>query len=437
MSQDLVVWWVRQDQRLHDNPALRAACEDARARGVPLLCLATGIPGGLTRWGFARVGAHRRWVAWRGLQGLDAALRRHGQGLRCLPMSVVEAMRTLQPAHRLVAIHAQQGLAPQERAEEDALLAQGLPVQCHESGGLFTRAALPFGEDARTGALALPRSFTPFRTAVEHLPPPPPLGEPPHWPPRPSGPDAAPPPPDCPQADPRSIHPYTTPACDPAEAAALRHLERYLASPAVAAYKQTRNAPSDAAASTRWSPWLASGALSPRQAWAALDAHDAAFGRSEGSHWIRIELLWREYFRWLMAVEGVRLYHPTGLRADAPPPRHEAAGFERWRAGRTGLPLVDAGMRELAATGWLSNRLRQVCASALLHELGGDWRAGAAWFEAQLIDYDPHSNQGNWAYIAGYGTDPLGGRRFDLAWQARQHDPDGRYAARWRDNPAP
>lgn len=437
MRQDLVVWWVREDQRLHDNPALCAACEDARARGVPLLCLATEAPGGVTRWGFDRVGAHRRWVTWRRLQGLAAALGRHGQGLRWLPLPAVEALRALQADHRLVAIHAQQGLAPQERAEEGALLAQGLPVHRHESGGLFTRAALPFGQDVRTGALALPRSFTPFRAAMEHRSPPPPLGEPPHWPRRPQGPDGAPPPPDCPSADPRSIHPYTTPACDPGEAAALQHLERYLASPAVAAYKQTRNAPSDAAASTRWSPWLAGGALSPRQAWAALDAHDAASGRSEGSHWIRVELLWREYFRWLMAVEGARLYRPTGLHADAPPPRHDAGGFERWRAGRTGLPLVDAGMRELAATGWLSNRLRQVCASALLHEMGGDWRAGAAWFEAQLIDYDPQSNQGNWAYIAGYGTDPRGGRRFDLAWQARQHDPDGRYVARWLDNPGP
>ncbi len=437
MNPGVVVWWVRQDQRLHDNPALRAACADALARGVPLLCLATEAPGGVTRWGFERVGAHRRWVAWRSLQGLATALRRHGQRLHWRPQAAAAALRALQAEHPLIAIHAQQGLAPEERAEEAALMAMGLPVQWHESGGLFTRDELPFGQDARTGALALPRSFTPFRTALEPLAPHTPLGEPPAWPRRAPGPDSAPPAPEPPPTDPRSIHPYTTPACDPTEAAALHHLEHYLASPAVAAYKQTRNAPSDAAASTRWSPWLASGALSVRQAWAALDTHDAACGRSEGSHWIRVELLWREYFRWLMAVEGARLYRPTGLKADAPQPRHEATGFARWREGRTGLPLVDAGMRELAATGWLSNRLRQVCASALLHEMGGDWRAGAAWFEAQLIDFDPQSNQGNWAYIAGYGTDPRGGRRFDLAWQARQHDPDGRYAARWLENPGP
>ena len=110
---------------------------------------------------------------------------------------------------------------------------------------------------------------------------------------------------------------------------------------------------------------------------------------------------------------------------------HDGAAFARWCAGSTGEPLVDAGMRELALTGWLSNRMRQIVASYLIHELRCDWRAGAAWFESQLLDFDPYSNQGNWAYIAGRGTDPRGGRRFDIQRQARQHDPDGRYRAAW------
>ena len=90
-------------------------------------------------------------------------------------------------------------------------------------------------------------------------------------------------------------------------------------------------------------------------------------------------------------------------------------------------------MRELAATGFMSNRLRQLVASYLIHDLGGDWRAGAAWFEAQLIDYDVYSNQGNWLYIAGRGTDPRGGRRFDPIKQAREHDPAGRFRKLWAE----
>ena len=88
-------------------------------------------------------------------------------------------------------------------------------------------------------------------------------------------------------------------------------------------------------------------------------------------------------------------------------------------------------MRELAATGWLSNRMRQIVASWLVNDLACDWRAGAAWFEAQLVDHDVHSNHGNWLYIAGRGTDPRGGRRFDPAKQAREHDPDSRYRNLW------
>jgi deoxyribodipyrimidine photo-lyase len=88
-------------------------------------------------------------------------------------------------------------------------------------------------------------------------------------------------------------------------------------------------------------------------------------------------------------------------------------------------------MRELKATGWLSNRMRQIVASHLIHEMRCDWRAGAAWFESRLIDFDVFSNQGNWAYIAGRGTDPRGGRRFDADKQAREHDPDGAYRRMW------
>jgi len=88
-------------------------------------------------------------------------------------------------------------------------------------------------------------------------------------------------------------------------------------------------------------------------------------------------------------------------------------------------------MRELQATGYLSNRLRQVVASYLVHELGGDWRAGAAWFEAQLVDYDVYNNQGNWLYIAGRGTDPRGGRRFNIQKQLSQYDAEGQYLRLW------
>jgi deoxyribodipyrimidine photo-lyase len=88
-------------------------------------------------------------------------------------------------------------------------------------------------------------------------------------------------------------------------------------------------------------------------------------------------------------------------------------------------------MNELAATGKMSNRMRQIVASYLIYDLRIDWRAGAAWFESQLLDYDVYSNQGNWLYIAGLGTDPRGGRRMNLEKQALEHDPKGLYRKQW------
>ena len=105
--------------------------------------------------------------------------------------------------------------------------------------------------------------------------------------------------------------------------------------------------------------------------------------------------------------------------------------FQRWVAGATGCDIVDAAMRELQATGWMSNRARQLVASQLIYELGLDWRLGAAFFESQLVDYDVASNWGNWAYIAGVGPDPRGGRVFNLDQQAERYDPQGVYRQRW------
>jgi deoxyribodipyrimidine photo-lyase len=230
-----------------------------------------------------------------------------------------------------------------------------------------------------------------------------------------------------------SSFPYHRPEFAGGEAAALAHLQRYLARGLAATYKATRNQLSGMDFSSKLSPWLAVGALSARTVAAQLQAFEAQHGASDGTEWLIFELLWRDHFRWLHHKYGSRLYHAKGLRATEPLPhsRCNPRSLQHWCAGQTGIPLVDAALRELRATGYLSNRLRQVVASFWLHELQGDWRAGAAWFEAQLLDFDVHSNTGNWLYIAGLGTDPRGGRRFDVAKQTREHDPHGAYQRLW------
>jgi deoxyribodipyrimidine photo-lyase len=161
-----------------------------------------------------------------------------------------------------------------------------------------------------------------------------------------------------------------------------------------------------------------------------LKQFESEQGANEGSYWLWFELLWRDYFRVLHLKYGKQLYCASGLN-QSEKPIHNARGFGHWCSGTTGESIVDAGMRELSATGYLSNRLRQVVASYLIYDLHSDWRAGAAWFESQLLDYDVYSNQGNWLYIAGRGTDPRGGRRFNPQKQAQDHDANGSYRALW------
>ncbi|MEY4911171.1 MAG: hypothetical protein RL761_834, partial [Pseudomonadota bacterium] len=220
------------------------------------------------------------------------------------------------------------------------------------------------------------------------------------------------------------------------ESAAQKHLKTYFSGDFALTYKLTRNQPMNWSPeqhfSTQFSPWLACGALSAPMIYAELKRFEARRGANDSTYWIWFELLWRDYFRFLHLQQGKKLYRKQGLGdfelATVP---NNKQGLKRWCEGRTSEPLVDAGMRELAATGWLSNRMRQIVASYLIYDLGGDWRAGAAWFESQLIDYDVYSNQGNWLYIAGRGTDPRGGRRFNPQMQAQQHDADGVYRRFW------
>lgn len=427
-----VLFWFRADLRLHDQPALQAACTAGTRHLVPVFCLPDFEEA--SPWGFARWGAQRRaWLAG-ALRDLGDQLDRLNCPLLVCPGSASLMLPMLARAVGADTVVCEDIAAPEERAEVAALRGAGLSVRTVWQSSLLDPARLPWAENA------LPATFTLFRQGVEraHLGPPEPLPPPsglPSWPP---GVDLPPPlrsdPWRClaepPPADARSSLPHGPAGLGGGETAGLAHVARYLAGRRPDSYKQTRNGLTGVDYSSKWSPWLATGALSARRILAGLRQYEAEHGATEGSYWLWFELLWRDYFRFLHLQHGARLYHARGL-GSSPAPSHNAAGFARWCQAATGEPLVDAAMRELAVTGYLSNRLRQVVASYLLHELGGDWRAGAAWFESRLVDYDVYSNQGNWLYIAGRGTDPRGGRRFNVARQVAEHDPDGVYRRLW------
>jgi deoxyribodipyrimidine photo-lyase len=174
---------------------------------------------------------------------------------------------------------------------------------------------------------------------------------------------------------------------------------------------------------SRLSPYLHFGCVS------ALECVQRARAAGQGGEWIR-ELCWRDFYAQLLhaAPETSRadLYDRAYARGGAGP------AFDAWREGRTGYPLVDAGMRQLAREGWMHNRARLVTASFLVKDLGVDWRHGAAWFEELLLDGDVASNRGNWQWVAGTGVDHTqGGRMFNPTLQAKRRDPRGDYVRRY------
>jgi deoxyribodipyrimidine photo-lyase len=159
--------------------------------------------------------------------------------------------------------------------------------------------------------------------------------------------------------------------------------------------------------------------------------HEAQYGHNDSTRALWLELLWRDFFRWTLVRHGGALFRRAGLKATARAPRQLDERFALWCQGRTGMPLVDAGMRELATTGYLSNKSRQIVAGYLIGDLQQDWRYGAAWFEEHLLDYDPASNWGNWAYLAGVASDPRRQQLSNTLRQARQYDPDAAYVSLW------
>ena len=198
----------------------------------------------------------------------------------------------------------------------------------------------------------------------------------------------------------------------------------------IARYKQTRDGLVGADFSSRLSSWLALGTLSPREVAAEIRRYEAERVANDSTYWMFFELLWRDYFHfWVRRWQG-RAFKASGVLGRTPCGTQDRDTFLRWCEGSTGEPFIDASMRELAATGQLSNRARQNVASWLARSEGIDWRWGAAWFESQLIDFDVGPNWGNWQYVAGVGNDPRN-RIFDVRAQAQRYDEDGAYRAHW------
>ncbi|CAA6803276.1 MAG: Deoxyribodipyrimidine photolyase, single-strand-specific, partial [uncultured Thiotrichaceae bacterium] len=406
------VYWFTHDLRLADNPALlRAVHSEQNLSFVYCLDPVLLRP---NHFNCTRLGKHRHRFIIESLTELDRQLNTYGQHLNVYYQSPLSVFEALYDKHQVRRIYHSVNAGYNERRffEQIADSAPDITLNAVHSHTLFEPADLPFKLND------LPATFSKFRKLVEKdkltiTPPanapkqlPPPLFKSFDWLKTLREPDSG-----------------SDPNFNGGPLSGQQHLSHYFAEPFAQTYKETRNSLDGWADSTKFSVWLAQGCISPRQIISELRSHEARQGENDSTYWIFFELLWREYFQWYAHAHGAQLFHYRGINNYNPLTSFYGERFQRWCKGNTPYPIVNASMKQLNATGYMSNRGRQLVASCFIHELKLDWRYGAAYFEQQLIDYDVAANWGNWQYLAGVGADPRGSRRFNLEKQTQTYDP--------------
>lgn len=409
------LFWFTNDLRLHDQPALWKMQRFDRLICVFCIDPQWFRPNGLN----ARAMGERRYqFLLEALTDLQQQLEKMGQRLIIRQQTPHQALTELIDRYQVNVVVRSQHAGVYENRHWH-LLQQQFPDRqfiTEYSHTLFTQDDLPFTLNH------LPDSFTRFRHQVENLSIPRPMSRPQQLPPPPG---------------PLSLDTLPEIERQPSlfqggETAALKHVADYFAGTLPASYKSVRNELDGWIHSTKLSPWLALGCVSVRHVVSRLREYEKQIVSNESTYWIYFELLWREYFQWYALRHGSRLFRFDGLKNSRSRRCYYPERYQKWCHGNTPFPLVNACMKQLNATGFMSNRGRQIVASCFVYDLNLDWRFGAAYFEQQLIDYDVAANWGNWQYIAGVGADPRGGRHFNIDKQTKQYDPEGEFIRRWQ-----
>ena len=215
------------------------------------------------------------------------------------------------------------------------------------------------------------------------------------------------------------------------ETEALKRLNYYVfESKKVSFYKKTRNGLVGLDYATKFSPWLANGCISAKTIYHQIKKYERSVEKNQSTYWVIFELIWRDYFKYISLKYGDDIFKIGGILQRDYDWKTDPKMIEKWIHGETRDDFVNANMIELKETGWMSNRGRQNVASYFAKELLLDWRIGAAYFESVLLDYDVHSNYGNWMYVAGVGNDPRD-RKFNTQLQADRYDSNHKFRNLW------
>ncbi len=195
-------------------------------------------------------------------------------------------------------------------------------------------------------------------------------------------------------------------------------------------YKKTRNGLIGLDYSSKLSAWLANGSISAKTIYWEVQRFEKEEIKNQDTYWLIFELIWRDFFKYIALKHGNTIFQQGGILEKSYEWNYSDSKMQKWVNGTTQESFVNANMKELAATGWMSNRGRQNVGSFWSKEWQQDWRYGAAYFESVLIDYDVHSNWGNWMYNSGVGNDPRD-RKFNIARQADMYDAQGKFQRLW------
>lgn len=421
--------WFKTDLRLHDNETLVKAIEQSDEI-IPVYCFDQSHYT-TTEFGFNKTGKFKTQFLLESLKDLDKNLRAIGSGLIIVRGKPEYELYKIAQKYNAQKLFSKREVAYEEKKTEELVEKELWKLKCEIK--TFSTSTLYHAQDLPFSIKDIPDVFTNFRKKTEK------------------------------EAVIRSIFhsPLTikSPAiqeiCLPrleqlgletfnvdtraaiqfkgGETAAYERVHYYFSeSKAISNYKETRNQMVGADYSSKFSAWLALGCLSPREIYFELKKYEEQFGANESTYWLVFELLWRDYFRFMMKKHRHQFFLQTGIKQNnITSHTHNPKLLNDWINGQTGVDFIDANMLELKYTGFMSNRGRQNVASYLCNDLKLDWRYGAAYFEQQLIDYDVCSNWGNWAYLAGVGNDPRGNRYFNIEKQANDYDSKQIYRNLW------
>ncbi|QBN18746.1 DASH family cryptochrome [Flavobacterium nackdongense] len=421
--------WFKTDLRVEDNETLLKAIAQSE-QIIPVYCF-DDSHFETTAYGFKKTGSFRAQFLLDSVEDFDKNLRKLGSGLVILKGKPEVELAKIVQEYKAQKVFAKREVAFEEKQTEKVVQAELFKLRCELE--TFSTSTLYHAEDLPFSVKDIPDVFTNFRKKIEKeskirsvFRKPEQINSP-----------------EIPQMklptledlglefskiDSRAVMQFKG-----GETEALKRLNHYFfETKSLSTYKETRNGMIGADYSSKFSAWLALGCVSPRFIYAEVKKYEKRYGANDSTYWLIFELLWRDFFRFMFKKHQTKFFLYSGIKSETINSKSlREKLLWQWVNGVTNSDFINANMRELKQTGFMSNRGRQNVASYFCNELNMDWRLGAAYFEETLIDYDVCSNWGNWAYLAGVGNDPRGHRYFNIEKQANDYDKNRAFRDLW------